>query len=989
MKCIVIITLALISVVVARSDQTNVVHVTADNSIIDVKGERDFNMGAVSRIWLKAFQHHVILKFDTSALTNRIPTSASLVYYESNDNELDHVTISTIQADWREGASDRFAVSEGGSCFNYARYSAVEANRVPWTWPGSKFPEVVYGNAFSLVDYCDTHFGDDGASYYRWDFNPDLVAANVLGTSYGLAVFESSRIVSQNRTVYSKEHNLKPYLVITSVPNNITPAPITDLSASLAGVDRGELRLSWTAPVNAFAYRIKVDGVDIPRYLIPYAATAGAMEQVVIRDILTPGVEYLISVEALSRGGGASGLSSIRARASDISAIPGQNISQPNLRSSVANGYGNTLLRVWAVPETEKVLPDASLLEEDAIPVGYKTGNPVFDGRTIRLSAARNETVAFILGLEAVNEPVRGLRVSLNTDGQIAQRLARIAYINTARGFMPEVIYLLPATLATDMDENAASTQTVQQVLVEILVPKNTAPGAHALSLSITDGAALDIAIPVQLEVWNFTLKDFPSFKLEMNDYGYPNYLATFNQLQKLARQDRAHVNLAPYGKSRTRMDMYLPDGGQMNENAYNNIAPGATTTHWDDFVKAFDPAFTGSLYNSGLWQDAALPGFYLTFHESWPLDYAPYAVANELDAFKAFTRHPIYAQTFVNLLANFVTLAESRAWTEAGFQVYLNNKRHPWDFDEPYDFWDFKALAYYGSLFDLGTADNDEIDIRYRIDISRPQYHRKLLAGKVDLAVVSRALFTYPRLVRAEAERDGTEVWNYGTAPAVYTSNHNVQGWPLLAYAFGASGILPWSSVKYTSPAYPYLTGVTSGDYQQRALYIVASDSNTPRVYSTLRMKAFRRAAQDIEYLEQAKQASGLTHGQVQRMILETLGDGATVEINPNYVEDAGTLAFTGLSEADFMLLRQRAAKIILGQDAPVIQSITVSNKLVKLQFDNLYTNRACALEYSRRLIDPNWTTIINFLPVSHMHDWSGALSAGAAQSYFRLRFR
>ena len=35
--------------------------ITADNSIIDVRGERDFNMGRASAIRLKSFQHHLIL----------------------------------------------------------------------------------------------------------------------------------------------------------------------------------------------------------------------------------------------------------------------------------------------------------------------------------------------------------------------------------------------------------------------------------------------------------------------------------------------------------------------------------------------------------------------------------------------------------------------------------------------------------------------------------------------------------------------------------------------------------------------------------------------------------------------------------------------------------------------------------------------------------------------------------------------------------------
>ena len=50
------------SFVGAQQVPTVDVPITADNSIIDTRSERDFNMGAASSIRLKSFQHHLILK---------------------------------------------------------------------------------------------------------------------------------------------------------------------------------------------------------------------------------------------------------------------------------------------------------------------------------------------------------------------------------------------------------------------------------------------------------------------------------------------------------------------------------------------------------------------------------------------------------------------------------------------------------------------------------------------------------------------------------------------------------------------------------------------------------------------------------------------------------------------------------------------------------------------------------------------------------------
>ena len=124
--------------------------ITADNSIIDVRGERDFNMGRASAIRLKSFQHHLILNFDSTPLRGRSVISARLRYAQK-DHDFPRVTISTIQAPWGEGDSTGFRESEGGSTYNHARHPGT-----PWAWPGSRFPDVVYGNSFSLMVDADS-----------------------------------------------------------------------------------------------------------------------------------------------------------------------------------------------------------------------------------------------------------------------------------------------------------------------------------------------------------------------------------------------------------------------------------------------------------------------------------------------------------------------------------------------------------------------------------------------------------------------------------------------------------------------------------------------------------------------------------------------------------------------------------------------------------------------------------------------------------------
>lgn len=130
----------------------------------------------------------------------------------------------------------------------------------------------------------------------------------------------------------------------------------------------------------------------------------------------------------------------------------------------------------------------------------------------------------------------------------------------------------------------------------------------------------------------------------------------------------------AAAGARNSSMDMRLPSGRRMDNARYNRIEPGATQAYWDDFAEAFGPYLDGSLFRAGHRGPIPAPGFYLTFHESWPLHCRPY-FNGDPDAYKAFADQPVYAKTYVNVLDDFVKRARSEGWTDTGFQVYFNNK--------------------------------------------------------------------------------------------------------------------------------------------------------------------------------------------------------------------------------------------------------------------------------------------------------------------------
>ena len=258
--------------------------------------------------------------------------------------------------------------------------------------------------------------------------------------TYELAVFDRSGLLSRNPTVFSREAGgPAPELFVTTAPGDPAPAALSDLAHEDEG-DDGEAVLSWTVPAGAFAYDVTITGgafesvTPVPRYFIPFAGEAGATEQLWLRDILEPGVEYSVSVSAIARGGAASGSASVTFAANQLEAYPGTDheVAPPDGPGTGIAGGG---LQLWAMPVTDKIGPSGALLED--VPEDYADNNPVFDGERVALRGLRNDVLSFVLVLQDDGTPAEGLSVSVSAPG-LTSTLERVAFIETGAGLLAE-----------------------------------------------------------------------------------------------------------------------------------------------------------------------------------------------------------------------------------------------------------------------------------------------------------------------------------------------------------------------------------------------------------------------------------------------------------------------------------------------------------------------------------------------------------------------
>ena len=146
-----------------------------------------------------------------------------------------------------------------------------------------------------------------------------------------------------------------------------------------------------------------------------------------------------------------------------------------------------------------------------------------------------------------------------------------------------------------------------------------------------------------------------------------------------------------------------------------------------------------------------------------------------------------------------------------------------------------------------------------FRIDDSRPQWRRDALDGLVDYHVVGSALRQYPRLVFDRKRKFGEIVIEYGGTNPVGASNLQPVGWSLDAWSLGTDGVLPWQTIG------------TAGSWKKAdelSLFYPLPDGVIP----SIRLKAYRRGQQDVEYLTLWGQLHKLPRWAVGQQVREAL---------------------------------------------------------------------------------------------------------------------
>ncbi len=882
--------------------------ITRDTWVSSVQDEQNSNNGGSGELKLKGQQEFILLDIDALPLRGKIITGALLHFkpLSSGKSIFTRLGVSSLASEWREGTSKKYHPQQGSACFIQAK--SLEKD---WAYSGSTILDVVFGRGNTIWRFAESSL-PDLSGWQTCAVDPKVVSSRVAGISHGFCVFdEVGNIWSlkngefkysyfPNRFCYSKEKiKYAPWIEIwTDGDDSEPPEPVSSLTVETNNFPAGEAVVSWNTPKDAGGSRTIGFYVDyfygglkkkVPRYLIPMAGEYCKPVKMHIQDLpLAPGQTIALQIRSVDGAGNISKAFKQKVKLSsgpNPTSLPAVTVQafSPN---TVLPALGN--LKVCVVDVLDKIDPVSGRM----IPVqvkGYKGGNHIFSGeqKRIRLYGARNEHVSFQLNVEGRGNNIFVKynfedKVSLNT------KLYEFGYVKVKN--KDNKFNILPDPLAPSSGEfSIPSTvgklcvkgQKNHSLVLEVYIPHNITPGLKkgvVLMQSGNDTLALD----VDLMVWDFTLPNKLSFIPEMNAYATVTPFKGYDYY-RLAHEHRTCINRLPYGWDG------VPSFAPVWEK------DRFEWRHWDKMV---GPLLDGSAFKDMPRKGEPVDVMYLPFNENWPVNlfqyYRPSYWADE--AFE-----PEYPKKLQTAFALFVSHLNEKKWFNTNFQFYLNNKIYyrkkenkssaPWLFDEPVNTQDFWALRWFGLLWKSAVEPvKGNAKVWYRGDISYIQYERDLLKGVIDIEYIGGNNAQKLRMKKDESLYHKSYFAEYGTANAIDDSNLQPVLWSLFAWSKGATGVLPWQTI-----------GDEGTWIQGKATSLFYPDKNGS--IPSVRLKAFRRGQQDVEYLSILKMIFNIPQDCIRTWLMDILDGESTVV--KNSFSDAGTIRFNAIGPIDLWKMR------------------------------------------------------------------------------------
>jgi hypothetical protein len=885
--------------------------------------ERNSSSGKVERLKLKSIQEMAAIRFAPRPIMGREVLSARLFLHTTQtNNQLRYIRISTVNQDWVEGNSRRSYGTGNGATYNYADH----AGRKPWAWPGSQFCDVTFSSGQSLSCWAERR--EEGSGWISVDVDPRIVIAMVAGDTDGMAVMDGGTYKPFNNFIHSRESGRHaPYLLVeVGPPIRVVPEPPTVSTGpdpDHADLQSGAVRLWIRNDPAVFCWRVKVNGRDLDRWQVPHPLK-GTWTAFSIPG-LAPSSPAEIEVTAVSLSGHASPPAKASTKASPgLSAkVELGRLHPPRHNSEPA--FSHRLMRVWALPPLVKLSPlhPESLHPDMARGASSPEANSVWDGRQVLLFGIRGEYVDFQLCVESLQNGLQGIRISPDPlrgpHGAVVEpgeiELYKNWYAKTRQGIW-QPAYTVPVSaterFAIPDPKRGIRNQQNQTFSIDVYIPKDAAVGTYIGKIAVSAHGVPDIDLPVQLEVHAARMPDELAFWPEMNAYSIPTHVQDY---YRLAHQHRCVANFWAF-RPKVR-----GQGDQMQ-------------VLWKEYDELAGPLLSGEAFDKNRRAGHPIECMYLPYKDSWPTPLSreayhydghwPGKGESQKHLIEHYLKSPYigdalcqnYKAGFLSVQRQFIEHFREKGWDKTELQCFFGGKKTHrinygsnmwWTTDEPYHWGDWLALQFFTGLWADGREQLGALETRWaaRADISRPQWQGNVLEGRVNSVYYGGFIDerTYRRC-RILREETGIRVRAYGSAGAHDRSNTETVALVLNTWLNGADGFLSWWTIGKRG----------SLDVQEgcagNALFVPGDRFGLP-VVGDMRLKAFRKGEQLVEYLVLLSAKHDLNRQQLKHMVVRALDLQAKRKAGAS-ADNADALRFGLLKAWQIEGLRAEILKIL-----------------------------------------------------------------------------
>ncbi|NRA38344.1 MAG: hypothetical protein HRU15_09405, partial [Planctomycetes bacterium] len=262
------------------------------------------------------------------------------------------------------------------------------------------------------------------------------------------------------------------------------------------------------------------------------------------------------------------------------------------------------------------------------------------------------------------------------------------------------------------------------------------------------------------------------------------------------------------------------------------------------------------------------------------------------------------------NIAEEFKKHFAENSWNSTRMQVFNNHKnyfptgsRSLWVMDEPQIGRDFEAL---GGMYEIQNAylSGGAINTSVRADISRPQKMGNFMDKGMDEMVVSSLLDLYKTYARDFITANDTKLWWYGGGAGADSDPASNIALFTAKWSLGCIGGMP-----------VYTTFAGSNDWTTtNSLRVVRFDEKTNMPVASFRMKAYRRAQQDMELLSLLEQKKGFNRWHIANLLKNEVNlTMTTISTRP---DDPGYSTFSDLDNHNFDQLREKVVATLLSAE-------------------------------------------------------------------------